>query len=126
DFYQDTDDTNYKDGSYNTPDGTAERALHSWIGRLGYSFDGKYYVEVNGRYDGSSRFLKELRWGFFPSVSLAWRITEESFFSFWRDRIGDLKLRGSYGRLGSQAVDDYMFMTTYEIYTNQYSFNDLP
>lgn len=126
DLYQDTDLTEYSEDSYNTPNGTMERALHSWIGRVSYSYADKYYAEVNGRYDGSSRFLKDLRWGFFPSLSLGWRITEESFFSFWRDRFGDLKIRGSYGLLGAQGVEDYMFMTTYDIYTNQYGFNDSP
>lgn len=124
DLYQDTDETIYSTDSYNTPNGTAERALHSWLGRVGYSYNNKYYVEVSGRYDGSSRFASNYRWGFFPSASLGWRISEEEFFGFWRDNIGDLKLRGSYGLLGTQSVSDYQFLTTYDIYTNQYGFND--
>lgn len=124
DFYQDTDETVYSTDSYNTPNGFGERALYSWLGRIGYSYGEKYYAEVSGRYDGSSRFADGRRWGFFPSVSLGWWITEENFFSFWRDRIGDLKIRGSYGVLGSQSVDDYQFLTTYEIYQNQYGFNN--
>jgi len=124
DLYQDTDETIYSTGSYNTPNGTAERALHSWLGRVGYSFMDKYYAEFSGRYDGSSRFVKSERWGFFPSLSLGWRISEENFFSFWKERMGDLKLRGSYGLLGSQSVDDYQYLTTYSIYTDQYGFND--
>lgn len=124
DLYQNTDETIIDPSSYNTPNGTAERALHSWLGRIGYSYKDRYYAEVNGRYDGSSRFMKERRWGFFPSVSAGWRITEEDFFSFWKERMGDLRLRGSYGVLGSQSVDDYQYLTTYTIYTNQYGFND--
>jgi TonB-linked SusC/RagA family outer membrane protein len=124
DLYQDTDETVYVKDSYNTPNGTAERALHSWLGRVGYSYKDKYYAEISGRYDGSSRFMKDRRWGFFPSVSAGWRVSEEGFLSFWKDRMGDLRLRGSYGVLGSQSVDDYQYLTTYTIYTNQYGFND--
>lgn len=124
DLYQDTDQTIYEPSSKNTPNGFRERSLHSWLGRLGYSYMDKYYAEVSARYDGSSRFASGNRWGFFPSVSLGWRISEEDFFSFWKDRVGDLKIRGSYGLLGSQAVDDYQFMTTYDIYPNQYGFNN--
>lgn len=124
DLYQDTDDTVYETTSYNTPNGFRERALHSWLGRLGYSYMDKYYVEANARYDGSSRFAKGNRWGFFPSVSLGWRISEESFLSFWKENIGDFKIRGSYGLLGSQAVDDYQFMTTYTVDSSEYGFNN--
>jgi len=126
DLYQDTDDTIYDTGSYNTPNGFRERALHSWLGRLGYSYMDKYYAEFNARYDGSSRFMKEHRWGFFPSASLGWRISEEGFMESYREKIGDLKIRGSYGLLGSQAVDDYQFMDTYQVYTNDYGFNKTP
>lgn len=124
DLYQNTDKTIVTQDSYNTPNGTAERALHSWLGRLGYSYKGKYYAELAGRRDGSSRFMKDHRWGFFPSVSAGWRISDENFFSPFRDAVDDLRLRGSYGVLGSQSVDDYQYMTTYTIYTNQYGFND--
>ena len=125
DLYQDTDDTEIDPGSYNTPNGFRERALYSWLGRLGYSYLDKYYAEFSARYDGSSRFAKENRWGFFPSASLGWRISEESFFSFWKDNVGDMKIRGSYGMLGTQSVDDYQYMTTYKIHNNEYGFNNL-
>ncbi len=124
DLYQDTDETIYDTGSYNTPNGFAERALYSWLGRFGYAYKDRYFTEISGRYDGSSRFTEDQRWGFFPSLSLGSRISNEDFFSFWAERFGDLKLRGSYGILGSQSVDDYQFLTTYEIYTNQYGFNN--
>jgi TonB-linked SusC/RagA family outer membrane protein len=124
DLYQDTPQTIIQPDSYNTPNETTERALHSWLGRIGYSYKNKYYAEVNGRYDGSSRFLKAKRWGFFPSLSAGWRISEENFYSPLKDKVGDLRLRGSYGVLGTQSVDDYQYMTTYDIYSNQYGFND--
>ena len=124
DLYQDTDDTVIDPGSYNTPNGFSERALHSWLGRLGYSYMDKYYAEINARYDGSSRFASKYRWGFFPSMSVGWRISEEDFFSFWKNNLGDMKIRGSYGLLGSQSVSDYQYMTTYQIHKNQYGFNN--
>lgn len=111
--------------SYNTPGGTTERSISSYFGRVGYSYADKYYVEGSGRYDGSSKFLKKNRWGFFPSVSLGWRITEEGFFDFWKNKVGDLKIRGSYGSLGNQNVEDYQTFTTYDIYQNQYGFNNV-
>ncbi|WP_214225864.1 TonB-dependent receptor [Pedobacter sp. B4-66] len=111
--------------SYNTVGGTTERSIYSYFGRTGYSFADKYYVEGSFRYDGSSKFAKENRWGFFPSVSLGWRITEEGFFDFWKNKIGDLKIRGSYGTLGNQNIDDYQTFTTYDIYPNQYGFNNV-
>ncbi len=124
DLYQDTDETIYETSSYNTPNGTVERALYSWLGRVSYSYMDKYYAEVSGRYDGSSKLAPGHRWAFFPSASVGWRISEENFFSFWKEHVGDLKLRGTYGVLGSQSVDDYQYFTTYTIYTNQYGFND--
>ena len=124
DLYLDTDDTVYDKGSYSTPNETRERALHSWIGRLGYSYMDKYYAEVNARYDGSSQLASKYRWGFVPSMSLGWRISEENFFSFFKEKINDMKIRGSYGVLGSQAViGDYQYITTYDMYGDQYGFN---
>jgi TonB-linked SusC/RagA family outer membrane protein len=126
DLYQDTDETIIDLTSYNTPNQRSERALHSWLGRVGYSYKDKYYAEASGRYDGSSRFLKENRWGFFPSLSAGWRISEEDFFDSFKNDINDLRLRASYGVLGTQAVADYQYMTTYDMYANQYAFNDAP
>lgn len=124
DLYQDTDETIIDPTSYNTPNSTSERALHSWLGRVGYSYKDKYYAEFNGRYDGSSRFLRENRWGFFPSVSAGWRISDENFFEPFKNTINDFRLRTTYGLLGTQSVNDYQYMTTYDMYANQYAFND--
>ncbi len=73
--------------------------------RLGYNFDERYLIEFNGRYDGSSRFPKETRFGFFPSVSAGWRISQENFMKdiSW---ISNLKVRASYGTLGNQILRD--------------------
>lgn len=123
-LYEDTDDTDYDTGSYNSPDHTTERAIYSWLGRIHYSYMDKYYAEVSARYDGSSKFASENRWGFFPSLSLGWRISEEDFMVNYKEKFGDIKIRGSYGVLGNQNVDDYQYFTTYETYSNGYAFND--
>lgn len=78
-------------------------ATRGFFGRINYDFDGKYLVEVNGRYDGSSRFAKGNRWGFFPSVSLGWNIHREKFMQKTEGFLSNLKLRASYGLLGNQA-----------------------
>jgi TonB-linked SusC/RagA family outer membrane protein len=84
----------------------------------------KYYGEFTFRYDGSSKFNKDHRWGFFPSVSAGWRLSEESFMDFYKSKIGDLKVRGSYGILGNQNVDNYSFYTTFTMYPNATGFNN--
>ena len=76
-------------------------AIRSYFARLGYVYDNKYMLEANFRYDGSSRFQSDTRWGLFPGISAGWRISQEDFFrnvSF----INDLKLRVSYGETGNQ------------------------
>ena len=110
--------------SYNTPAQTQERSISSLFGRAGYNYMGKYYGEVSFRYDGSSKFAKDYRWGFFPSVSAGWRLSEENFMESYKEKVGDLKIRGSYGVLGNQNVDDYSYFTTYSVYTNSYGFNN--
>ena len=112
--------------SFNTNKATAESSLNSVFGRAGYSYNDKYFLEFNFRYDGSSKFRKDLRWGFFPSVSAAWRLTEEQFMEGYRDKYGTLKLRASYGVLGNQSVDNYQFQTTYFNFNNAYGFNNQP
>ncbi len=110
--------------SYNTPAQTQERSIYSLFGRAGYSFKDKYYGEASFRYDGSSKFAEDFRWGFFPSVTGGWRLSEENFMTSYKEKVGDLKLRGSYGILGNQNVDDYSYFTTYSVYTNSYGFNN--
>ena len=87
----------------------------SWFGRLNYAFDSRYLFEANFRYDGSSRFAPDNRWGFFPSASAGWRISEEAFAknSFLKV-FNNLKLRASYGKLGNSSVDNYAYQSWYE------------
>ena len=117
-------DTEIDPSSYNTPAQTQERSIYSAFGRAGYTYNDKYYGEFSFRYDGSSKFAKDYRWGFFPSVSAGWRLSEEGFMSRYKKNVGDLKIRGSYGILGNQNVDDYAYFTTYTVYTNIYGFNN--
>lgn len=109
-----------------SPQNTLERSINSLFGRVGYSFADRYFAEATFRYDGSSRFIEQNRWGFFPSLSLGWRISDESIFESYKANVGDFKIRGSYGVLGNQDIGDYRFMTTYSSINNSYGFNNEP
>ena len=92
-----------------------ESTLMSWFGRVNYNYDDRYLLEANLRYDGSSHFAKKKRWGLFPSVSAAWRISKESF---WENLaisnvVDNLKLRVSHGTLGNQNIGAYAYQQTY-------------
>ncbi len=82
-------------------------ATAGFFGRLNYDYMGKYLAEVNLRYDGTSRFLKDERWNLFPSFSLGWNIARESFFENYVDKISTLKIRASWGELGNQNTDNW-------------------
>lgn len=88
-------------------------ALASLFGRINYVFADKYLFEANVRYDGSSKFARGSRWGVFPSFSIGWRLSEESFFSQLKEYIPNLKLRASWGQLGNQQISDYLSISTY-------------
>lgn len=83
--------------------GYSSWAMLSGLGRIMYDFDNKYYLTVSGRLDGSSKFGTDNKWGFFPSVSAAWRVTKEDFFSDVK-AINDLKLRLSAGSVGNEGI----------------------
>lgn len=87
--------------------GQNEYALLGIFGRINYDYKSCYLFEVSGRYDGTSRFASGSRWGFFPSASAGWRISEESFFQPVRQWIDNLKVRGSFGSLGNQNISSY-------------------
>lgn len=99
-------------------------ALQSVFGRLNYTYKGRYIIEGNGRYDGSSRFPKQRRWGFFPSISAAWIASEESFFKPLEDKISSLKLRISYGDLGNQSVSNFGYIQTLPTGISSYLINN--
>lgn len=94
----------------------SEWALRSLFGRVSYNLDEKYLLEFNSRYDGSSRFAKGNRFGFFPSVSGGWRLSEEQFFDVsWVD---ELKFRASWGELGNQNIGNYPYQQTFQLGLN--------
>lgn len=93
-------------GAATSSGNTVEWVMRSYFGRIKLNWDNKYLVEANLRADGSSRFLKGNRWGYFPSASAAWRISEEPFLKDFAEKItlSNLKLRASYGMLGNNAL----------------------
>lgn len=86
--------------------GYAKSVLLSYLGRLNYSFDDRYLITATFRSDGSSRYSEGNKWGFFPSGAIAWKISEEAFMQ-GQQTISDLKIRASWGKTGSQAIDPY-------------------
>ena len=103
-----------------------EHYLLSLYGRANYTYDNKYLLTATLRADASSRFAKNNRWGYFPSVALGWRLSEEAFMKK-QDVVSNLKLRLSYGQTGQQdIINDYPYMTTFTISydTSSYRFGD--
>ncbi len=97
--------------------GQTEYFLQGIFGRINYDYLGKYLVEVSGRYDGTSRFAKGHRWGFFPSGSAGWRFSEEKFFESLNPWWSNGKIRFSYGTLGNQNTSDlYTFLRKITVY----------
>ncbi|MCJ8209025.1 TonB-dependent receptor [Mucilaginibacter sp. RS28] len=110
-----------------TNNNKVETSLNSLFGRASYNYKSKYYGEFDFRVDASSKFAKQNRNAFFPSGTLGYRLSEESFMQNYRDKFGDLKLRASYGILGNQNVGDYQYFNTFNVSSNTfYSFNNLP
>ena len=106
---------------YSIGGSSSEWSLLSFMARANYSFADKYLLTATVRRDGSSRFGKNHRWGTFPSASLAWRISKESWFPTESTHINDLKLRVGYGVTGNQSIGNYGFIATYN--TSVYPFN---
>ena len=87
-----------------------DNALIGYLARLSYNFAGKYYVDASVRRDGTSRFAEDFRWGTFPAVAAAWRISSEQFLQ-GSSFINDLKLRAGWGQLGNQVTASYQFLS---------------
>lgn len=103
---------------------TTEWALRSFFGRINYNYKQRYLLEINGRYDGSSRFAPENHYAFFPSFSAGWRISEEPFLKNRLRFLDNLKLRGSWGRLGNQNINGlYGYSTYIALGATNYIFN---
>ena len=99
--------------TYNSPESAATQwSLLSYLARVNYSFKDRYLLSVNGRIDGSSRFGANNKYGFFPSASAGWRVTEEDFMASVRNVISNLKLRASYGFTGNTEIGVYESLAT--------------
>jgi len=102
------------DANSATNDGKAsETARMNYFGRLDYDYAGKYLFQFNWRYDGSENFPKGNRFGFFPGVSVGWRISEEDFWKEHVEWMEYLKIRASWGQMGNDKVDAFQYMTAY-------------
>lgn len=91
----------------------SETGRVNYFGRADYSYKEKYLVQFNWRYDGSQNFPKDNRFGFFPGASVGWQLSEEGF---WKEKvpfIGYFKLKGSWGQMGNDKIDQYQYLTTY-------------
>jgi TonB-linked SusC/RagA family outer membrane protein len=91
--------------------------LHSYIGRINYNYNSRYYFTASLRADGSSRFGAGNKWGYFPSAAASWKISNESFFAPLSKTISDLKLRASYGKTGNLEIGEYQSLATLASYT---------
>jgi TonB-linked SusC/RagA family outer membrane protein len=115
-IFQDATDLNLALGQAITTGGGYDRwAIMGGFSRLNYSFKDRYLVEVNARYDGSSKFPSDQRYGFFPSISAGWRINQEPFWKVSNNLISDLKIRASYGSLGNGNIDSYTYQERFSI-----------
>ena len=90
-----------------------DRGINSYFGQIRYNFNYRYIVSLSGRFDGSSKFGPENRYGFFPAISLAWRLSEESFFQALNTPINEFRLRGSFGITGNDGIPDFAYLDLY-------------
>ncbi|MFN8355418.1 MAG: TonB-dependent receptor [Spirosomataceae bacterium] len=115
-IFEDANDINLALGQVITTSGGWERwKIQGGFARLNYSFKDKYLFEVNGRYDGSSKFPANQRFAFFPSYSVGWRLSKESFWKIPEQLISDLKIRASYGSLGNGNISSYAYLEQFAI-----------
>lgn len=119
-----TSETEIEDRSYNSNQSSSKNSLNSLFGRASYDYKEKYFAEFSFRYDGSSKFRDELRWGFFPSGTVGYALTKEDFMENYSNNVGNIKLRASYGILGNQNVGNYQYQTTYFTFQNAYGYNN--
>ncbi len=97
----------------NVSGGYEEFRVAGYFGNLKYNYDQRYFLNLTARYDGSSRFGSENRWGFFPSIGGSWAVSEEEFFDL--DAVENLKLRASYGVTGNSQIGNYAALGLYEL-----------
>jgi TonB-linked SusC/RagA family outer membrane protein len=109
-----------------TGSGLTENASRAMVGRLNYDFKGKYMGEFSFRYDGSSKFPKGKQWGFFPSTLLAYRISEESFIKDNIPFLQNLKIRGTWGKLGDDGASQFQFIEGYDYPQSYHNKQNVP
>ena len=115
-IYENAQDINLALGQSITTGGGSEKwAILGGFYRVNYGYKDRYLVELNGRYDGSSKFPSNERYAFFPSVSAGWRVSNEPFWKVSPKLITDLKVRGSYGSLGNGSIGSYAFQEQFSI-----------
>ncbi|TPG35398.1 SusC/RagA family TonB-linked outer membrane protein [Flavobacterium pectinovorum] len=113
----------------NATGGAYQDGRESYLGRVAYNYDNKYFAEVSARYNGSFNFPSATRWGLFPAVSAGWKISEESFFNNNVKGIDQLKIRASWGKMGNDdmrsdgQLNQYLFLTRYQLITDQQLYN---
>ena len=83
-----------------------------YFGRINYNYKEKYLLEANLRYDGTSKFPSGMKWRWFPSFSAGWRLSEEAFMEWAKPALNSLKLRGSWGIIGDQTVDNGLYVSS--------------
>jgi TonB-linked SusC/RagA family outer membrane protein len=106
-------------GTQNTSDAILHWATTGTFARINYNYDEKFLLELNGRYDGTSRFPEGHRFGFFPSVSAGYNLAREAYWEPLKDDINEFKIRASYGSLGNQNINDpYLFLPTIALKNN--------
>jgi TonB-linked SusC/RagA family outer membrane protein len=104
--------------------GDAKSRITSFFSRVGYAHKNKYLATFNARADGSSKFAPGKQWGFFPSGSVAWRISNEEFFTK-TNLVSDLKLRVSYGLAGNNRINDFLYTSLFRSNISPYSLNNV-
>lgn len=116
-------DLNLGTGDMEVGGGQYQYVLFGAFFRANYNYAERYLVEFNGRYDGTSRYKKNMRYGFFPSGSAAWRVSEEAFFDSWKEEINNMKVRFSYGTLGNQLMGNSSTSANYYPYVEMMPMN---
>ncbi len=109
----------------NLPSYENTNRIVSGFGRINYEYDGRYLVNLTTRVDGSSKFAEGNKWDYFPSASVAWRISKEKFMDGISSAVNDLKLRVSYGEAGNNRIDDFLYLTQFVTNTQYWLNNQL-
>jgi TonB-linked SusC/RagA family outer membrane protein len=116
-IFEDVDNINLTNGSGITISGSHEKwRIAGGFFRINYGFKDRYLLEINGRLDGSTKFPVDQQWGFFPSISAGWRLSEEPFWNL-NNIFSDVKLRASYGSLGVGNIASYTFQELFSVST---------